>query len=214
VSDTNFHILLLRHGITDSNAGGVLQGHLPTPLNDLGHRQAEQLAGRVAQWTPRVRAIVSSDLRRATQTTSYLASSLQIEPTFDSAWRERGLGEFEGKTVGQKRMWDAASGEETPPGAESVEAFHARIAAALSDMRRRFADQDPVAIVTHGGAIRVILRMLNDGRLPLAPNQPKPEVALIGNCSIWHLTHNGAGWAVACANDVGHLDEETSADAG
>jgi probable phosphoglycerate mutase len=209
-----FHILLLRHGITDSNAGGILQGHLPTPLNETGHRQAKQLAARVARWTPKVRSIVSSDLRRATETASYLADALKIQPTFDAAWRERGLGEFEGKTVGQKRMWDAASGEETPPGAESVDAFHNRIATALSDVKRRFASEDPVAIVTHGGSIRVILRMLNDGRLPLAAGEEKPEVALIGNCSIWHLTHNGAGWAIACANDVGHLDEETSADAG
>ena len=100
------------------------------------------------------------------------------------------------------------------PGAESVDAFHSRIAGALSDLKQRYANDDPVAIVTHGGSIRVILRMLGDGRLPLAPGQEKPEVALIGNCSIWHLIHNGDGWVIGCANDVGHLDEETAADVG
>ena len=65
VPDKSFQLLLLRHGQTDSNAGGILQGHLPVPLNAIGLRQAKQLAARIARWKPSVKKLVSSDLLRA-----------------------------------------------------------------------------------------------------------------------------------------------------
>src|SRR5688572_10288817 len=88
-----FHVLLLRHGQTDANAGGVLQGWRPTPLNAAGHAQAWRLAQRLATFTPPVRRLVSSDLVRARQMAEAIAATLGLDPTFDSAWRERGLGE-------------------------------------------------------------------------------------------------------------------------
>src|SRR2546423_13431725 len=60
-----FHLLLLRHGQTDANATGVLQGHQPNALNELGRQQAQRLAARVARHHPRITALISSDLRRA-----------------------------------------------------------------------------------------------------------------------------------------------------
>ncbi len=210
-----FHVLLLRHGQTDANAGGVLQGWRPTPLNPAGHAQARRLAERLATFTPPVRRLVSSDLVRARQTAETIAATLGLDPTFDPAWRERGLGEMEGQTVGEWETWRAASGEVNPPGAEPVPAFQARARDGLLDLPRAYAGQSPVAVVTHGGTIRSILRLFADGSLRLADGQPVggPEVVMIANCSIMHLiaepddSSECPTWRVQCVNDVAHLDE-------
>jgi broad specificity phosphatase PhoE len=210
------HLLLLRHGETDSNAGGIIQGHLPVPLNDLGHRQARALADRLATYRPRIRRLISSDLRRAAQTAEPIAASLGLKIEYHAAWRERFLGEFQGKTVGERRTWSLASGEETPPGAESIDEFAARVSAAL-DAIDSPADGSPVAVVTHGGPGRVILRMLAEGRLRTEfPLNGHPE--LLKNCSIMEM-HRGPGgtWRVGCVNDVSHLaslDNAAATDAG
>src|SRR5687767_15143032 len=118
-----FHVLLLRHGQTDSNAGGILQGHLPTPLNTVGLRQAKRLADRMKRHVPTVTALVSSDLPRAAQTAAPIAAACGLPVFFDPAWRERGFGEFEGRHVGERDTWRAAHGDTDPPGAESRPAF-------------------------------------------------------------------------------------------
>lgn len=209
-----FDVLLLRHGLTDSNQNGILQGHLPIELNDLGRRQAAQLARRVATWRPPVKTLVSSDLRRALQTAEAISKTCALPVIEDATWRERGLGEFEGKTVGEKAMWLAATGDETPPGAEPPESFAARIVGAFRSLPERFVLRDPIAVITHGGPMRVILRMFCDGQLPLAQSQALPLVERIGNCSVWHFQLSSTGWSIACANDTSHLDESTAADAG
>jgi probable phosphoglycerate mutase len=209
-----FSVLLLRHGLTDSNQNGMIQGHLPTPLNAAGRQQAARLAQRLTLWKPPVRTLVSSDLARATQTAAAVSAALNLPAIPDPAWRERGLGEFEGKTVGEKRIWQAATGDDTPTGAEPRGDFSARISAALQSLPARFAGEDPVAVITHGGPIRIILRLLASGQLPLAGPIQSPADPMIANCSICHLVLQDDGWQVACTNDVSHLDDASAADAG
>ena len=132
------HILILRHAQTDANAEGRLQGHLPTPLNLAGTRQANLLASRLAAYSPAVEAIISSDLPRATQTAALIASACGMPMTIDPAWRERSFGLLEGKPVGDRNMWEAASGEFDPPGAEPSVEMHERIRTALVSIPQRY----------------------------------------------------------------------------
>lgn len=216
------HVLLLRHGLTDANATGTIQGHSPTPLNATGHRQAALLAQAVAAWRPRVEALVSSDLRRAAQTAEPVAITCGLDVLYDPAWRERGLGEMEGRTFADREIWRAASGEHDTPGAEPADAFRLRVHAALLALPTRFPRNKVVAVVTHGGCARAILTMLSDGRLPLSANHDPVEIAEIANCSILHLVWDRAApeeatgtWRVGCVNGVAHLAGlETGADAG
>jgi probable phosphoglycerate mutase len=196
-------VLLLRHGETDANAKAVVQGHSPTPLNPLGHEQARLLAARLVNWQPRIDALITSDLPRALQTAEPIAAACGLAPTCDAAWRERGLGEFEGQAVGELELWRLASGENTPPGAESVAEFQDRIRTALLALSR--PGDGTIAVVTHGGPIRSILRMLGDGRLTLAGAMPCEEPAAIPNCSILGLEQAAAQWRVIACNDVSHL---------
>ena len=230
------HILLLRHGQTDANASGVLQGHQPTPLNRLGVRQAMLLGDRVAAFRPPVGLLVSSDLTRAMQTAGPIASACGLDVVTDPAWRERGFGLLEGKFVGDKERWRAASGEMDPPGAEPTTEMQERVRSALLKLvesrhafrsfrpgrRARRAEQRPpatIAVVTHGGPIRGILRMLDEGRLPRTRGPRGDSVPTIVNGSILHLLarhyRDGVRWRIVAVNDAVHLDGlATRTDAG
>jgi probable phosphoglycerate mutase len=208
------HILLLRHGQTDANASGTLQGHMPTPLNRTGLEQANLLAARLAAFSPPVGVIVSSDLPRATQTAGPIASACGLPVVTDPVWRERGFGLLEGKPVGSREMWRVASGEIDPPGAEPTAEFHARVHTALLQLPEKYREKDVIAVVTHGGVIRGILRMLDDGRLDVARGPRPMDVPTIANASILRLLvrryRDGILWRIAAVNDVAHLGELVS----
>jgi probable phosphoglycerate mutase len=222
VSDPDdFHLLILRHGETDSNAGGVIQGWLPVPLNERGRAQSRLLAKRLKTFVPRVRRLISSDLVRARQTAEPIATALELDAVYDPRWRERGLGEMEGKTIGERETWRAASGETGARGAESVDAFRDRAEQAFLSLRAEFPDDSAIAVVTHGGTIRSILHHFTTGRLDLAAEDramlDSPDLEMIANCSILHLMHrDDSVWRIGCVNDVSHLDGDaiTSRDRG
>ena len=205
------HILLIRHGQTDANASGTLQGHLPTPLNLTGVRQANLLAARLAAFSPPVDVIISSDLPRATQTAGPIASACGLPMVTDRAWRERSFGLLEGKPVGDRTMWEAATGEIEPPGAEPSAELHARVRAALIELPQKYKDKEVIAVVTHGGTIRSVLKMLDDGRLDAARGPRPIEIPRIPNCSILSLQarryRDGIRWRIGSLNDVAHLGE-------
>lgn len=203
------NIYLVRHGQTDSNAGGVLQGHLPTPLNAVGRAQAVRLATRLAAIRPAIEALVTSDLRRAVETAEPIERALALTATREERWRERAFGSFEGKTVGDTEVWRAASGTLDPPGAEAIGALEARVASALEDLALRQAGRQAVAVVTHGGVLRTALHLLATGQLAVADGHDRPDVCVILNASILHLAvDRDRRWRVMRINDVDHLDQD------
>jgi probable phosphoglycerate mutase len=211
------HVLLLRHGQTDANASGVLQGHRPTSLNALGRLQAGKLAARMRTISPAVDVLVSSDLPRALETAHPIAAGLDLEIVVDAIWRERGFGSLEGQTLGDLEIWRTATGTIDPPGGESSAVFRQRVHDALTTLAARHADRTCVAVVTHGGVIRAVLHLLGSGRLPVDERQEPPAVDPIANASILHLTIDPATgqWSVLRVNDAAHLsDLATMTDAG
>lgn len=205
------NILLLRHGQTDQNARGVLQGHQDTPLNAVGRRQAAALAARLAAFDPRIEAIVTSDLVRAADTARPIAEALGLPVVVDGDWRERAFGQFEGRTLDEAVVWRAAAGSAELPGAEAATAFRTRIKTVLLSTLERFSGSRTVAIATHGGPIRAVLALLQGAALELADGQPLPEVVPVANCSIMHLSaacdaDRRVRWRVVCVNDTAHID--------
>ena len=89
-------ILLARHGETEWNAIGRVQGWTDVPLSELGKAQARALAERLRE--TEISAIYSSDLVRAVQTAAPTADqhSLQIQKL--AGLREKGYGDWEGLT--------------------------------------------------------------------------------------------------------------------
>lgn len=204
------NLLLLRHGQTDDNARGVLQGQSPTELNELGHRQARSLADRLTTFVPRVEALVTSDLTRAVQTAAAIERALGLTARRVEAWRERGFGPYEGRAVGEAETWRLATGNWDLPGAEPTSAFRARVLGAFDEVVAGHASMTCVGVVTHGAVIRTVLTLIGEGVIASATGQPAPESVPIANCSILWLQRDGTGarrvWRVACVNDVAHLE--------
>lgn len=94
-------LYLIRHGQSAGNAEGRFGGHGPTPLSDLGIRQAEYTAKAIAK--EGVSAIYSSDLQRAVQTAEKLAEIAGLPIIATPAFRERHVGVLEGLTFDESK---------------------------------------------------------------------------------------------------------------
>lgn len=156
-------LVITRHGETDWNRAGLIQGQQDTPLNDIGLAQAKAAARAIATYQPE--AIYSSDLQRAMVTARMAAARLGISVRDDAGLRERRLGMLEGKTIDQFRRDEPALYGEfrkrepdfALPGSESLAEFHRRSVTAVESIAARHPGET-VAIVTHGGVLGAILR--------------------------------------------------------
>jgi broad specificity phosphatase PhoE len=175
-------LLLVRHGETDWNRDGRWQGHSDTSLNDLGRRQALELAEEL----DRVDVVYSSDLARARETAEILAERLDLEVRVDERLRERSFGAWEGLTTaeierdfaeahGRWRSGEAGGADD----AEPFDAFGRRVGEFVEEVLGRHPDET-VLVVGHGGSIRVI-HALATGRDYVRDHRLIPAV---GNCSV------------------------------
>jgi broad specificity phosphatase PhoE len=161
-------IYYIRHGETDWNAEGKLQGAQDVPLNDLGRKQAAGagliLAGLFARdgRGGNSLAFIASPLQRARSTMELVRGALRLpagEYAIDDRLREIGYGQWEGSTLSQMQASDpevfarrqADKWTVSPPGGES----YAEVQARVSDWYRGLA-ADTVA-VAHGGTARALM---------------------------------------------------------
>ncbi|MFZ0342958.1 MAG: histidine phosphatase family protein [Gaiellaceae bacterium] len=136
-------LLLVRHGETDWNAEGRLQGHTDRPLSDYGRGQARRLAGDLQG--EEFEAIYASDLARAHETAEILGERLGLPVVLDPDLREKDWGNWEGLTAVERDRVEFVG--------ESTAAHAERTLGAL----RRIAGRHPsgrVLVVTHGGSMR------------------------------------------------------------
>jgi broad specificity phosphatase PhoE len=145
-------LILLRHGRTATNADGRLQGAVDSPLDEVGHAEAmaaaRVLAGRGT--------VVSSPLRRAVETASYLGADVRV----DDRWRELAFGEYEERRVAEVRdeltaRWTADPAYR-PPGGESLLDLGRRIFPVCEELAAEAAEHD-VVVVSHASAIKAAL---------------------------------------------------------
>ena len=151
-------ILLARHGETDDNAAGRVQGYLDSPLNERGREQARALAERAAD--EGVAALYSSQLRRAHETAVIVGERLGLEPRVDERFAESRRGDWEGRLLTEIErdypdQWEewhtAADGFRFPGGGESIAEHAARVEAGLAEAAR---GPLPALVIAHGGTIR------------------------------------------------------------
>jgi broad specificity phosphatase PhoE len=137
-------LILVRHGRTALNAQGRLQGRIDEPLDDVGREQAKAVVAHVGE----VDELISSPLRRATETAEFFGMPFEI----DERWIELAYGTFEGTayTDFPSVAWDhwKADASWAPEGGESLTELAARVQAACLDLFERARDDD-VAVVTH-----------------------------------------------------------------
>lgn len=148
-------LLFIRHGETDWNVEKRWQGQIDVPLNANGHRQAQQMAEALAHLP--ISAIYASDLRRATETASYLAAWFKVEVKTDPRLREIHQGEWQGMTIGEiqtKYTFRFHSRKErpleiAPPGGETVRQVGERVMAFVRELPPSHPETT-IAVVTHG----------------------------------------------------------------
>jgi probable phosphoglycerate mutase len=151
-------IILIRHGETNWNAEGRIQGHLPVPLNRRGLAQAAAVADRMKNVT--VDAVYSSDLLRAHQTAEAIARLDGHEIHDDARLREWDLGMLSGllRTEAERdhpqaaRIYREYLVEAPIPGGESIRQRFERVTEAVEEIAGRH-DGQRVLIVTHGGPL-------------------------------------------------------------
>jgi probable phosphoglycerate mutase len=168
-------LALLRHGATEWNANGRLQGRTDIPLSAAGH---EQFIGSRLPQAYTTRIWYCSPLQRACQT----AGALELRAVIEPALIEMNWGDYEGHTIAelQARYGPAFTANEDrgldlqPPGGESPRQVQARLLPWLQNLVA--AGQDAGA-VTHKGVIRAILALAFDW-----PMLGKPPVKLDWRC--------------------------------
>jgi broad specificity phosphatase PhoE len=150
-------IWLARHGETDANAEGRVQGTIDPPLNDRGREQARELAREASGLG--LRALYTSQLRRARETADIIGAELGLVPRVDARFAESDRGEWEGRLAAEIKAedpeaWAGSLAVETRfrfPGGESLEEHAARVEAGLAEVAR---GPLPALVVCHGGTIR------------------------------------------------------------
>lgn len=205
-------LLLVRHGESEWNAAGRLQGQADPPLSKLGRRQAAHVAARLVD--EGVDAIVSSDLERAYDTASALATGVGLEVIRRKDLREVDLGSWTGisrEEVEREnpelwRRW-RIEGIEGWDGGEKYADAMVRVGGAISALASEHLDRTVVA-VSHGGSIR-----LATCHLLGLPAAELGRIMSIGNASITEflVEPDGTGRLVRL-NDNAHLAEVTAAD--
>lgn len=152
-------LLLVRHGETDWNAVGRLQGHTDRPLSDVGREQARRLADEIAR--EQFDAVYASDLARARETAEIVAERLRLPVVLDPDLREKDWGNWEGLTSTERFGVELVG--------ESTEQHEKRMLGAL----RRIAAEHPsgrVLVVTHGGSMRRVQAAALGFALPVVEN--------------------------------------------
>lgn len=163
-------LTVIRHGQTEWNAEGRIQGHTDTELSAEGRRQAHEVAVRLA--ATNFDFIYSSDLRRARDTAKPLAQRQALPINEEQGLREWHMGQYEGMTHTLAKTRGGSDYERfrrfepgyAVPGGEPYNDFRDRVLLAVQTIAQRHPDHH-VAIFTHGGVVLTLLRHLD--RLPL-----------------------------------------------
>lgn len=202
-------LLIVRHGETEWNVEGRIQGHTNSNLSKRGVAQARALAQRLARW--KIDAVYSSDLTRAMDTIAAAAKAHKLSAQPRAALREKGFGDWEGRTVaevseGYPELWKRYHVERelnTPiPGGESWTQVQTRILGVLHEILETNPEDATVVIVGHGAALRPIL--LDAMQAPLSC---LPRISL-DNASLSIVEYKAPhGGRLQLLNDVSHLED-------
>ncbi|WP_105429424.1 histidine phosphatase family protein [Neorhizobium sp. T6_25] len=177
-------IYMIRHGQTDWNAEGRLQGQQDIPLNALGRSQATRNGERLREMIGAADGFrfIASPLSRTRETMERLRTAMGLDPVAygtDERLIEVSFGDWEGRTleeishVSPERLRARAEQKWSfiPPGAsaESYEILCWRIGAWLQSL------DGPTVCVSHGGVIRSLFRLIGNLDEDEAATVPTPQ---------------------------------------
>jgi 2,3-bisphosphoglycerate-dependent phosphoglycerate mutase len=169
-------IYVARHGQTDWNLEGRLQGGTDIPLNATGRQQAVQLGERLK--SIRLDAVYSSGLRRSRETAELIGGAAALTSLL--RLNERRLGKFEGQKLARSTTGGGAAGaaasedpltreydrrlivpDDSLDGGETLAEFADRVGQATKELLARHRS-GTILIVGHGMTNQMVLKSLLD----------------------------------------------------
>jgi broad specificity phosphatase PhoE len=205
-------VYLVRHGATDWNQAGRIQGQLDVPLNAEGRAQAQLVAQRLVSVA--ATALYSSDLLRAYETAQIIGQATGLAVIQKPGLREMHFGTWQGLTVQQIRERDpeiyAARRENPyevpPPGGQTWQQFYQQAVRTLHDILQE-TDAQRLIVATHSGVCTVL------GLEALGLGYTGKRTFGNANCAIHTIAVEGERWQAVALNDVSHLPPDASAKA-
>ena len=156
-------IYLIRHPESDGNREGRLQGHLDSPLSELGMLQGQRLRERFAP--VEFSALYASSLARCRLVADLLAQDKGIAPRYLEGLKERSYGAWAQLTLAEANRRFPAERERVrtdpyaaPPGGESAVEVWDRVQDSWGEILR--AGHDRLVVVSHAGTLVTLLGSL------------------------------------------------------
>lgn len=195
-------LYLVRHGEAEDDIRGTIGGEMDDPLTERGREQARALARRLASLA--LDAIYASPLIRARETADILAAGRPAAPVIEEGLAEKRLGVLAGLPRAEAKVrypqyFGEGARDLVPPGAESYEAFFARVKEALGRIRAAHSSDGAVLVVSHGGPVNVLLQDL------LGIDLARFPLFSLGDTSLSHLTVHPDRAICRFVNSTRHL---------
>ncbi len=169
-------LIITRHGETEENKEGIMQGHLPGKLSVTGINQAKKVALRLKD--EKIDFIYSSDLARASDTATEIAKHHpNITIKFVEDLRERFLGEWQGKN--KKQITEHIVGV-FPPSVENSEKLFIRARNFLHKIISKH-HKDTVLFVGHNAINKAMIAAItskDSKEIPLIKNQNNTSISV------------------------------------
>lgn len=189
-------LILIRHGRTAANKERKLQGRIDLPLDEVGIRQAREIANTLQK----VDRVIASPLCRARQTADALGLPVQI----DERWIELDYGDFDGMLQADvpDDVWSRWRKDSAfrPPNGETLDELDGRVRSALSDIFES-AKTENIAIVSHVSPIKAAIAWSIGATVGSSWN------CLLHRASISTITIRDQGPAMVTFNNTSHLSE-------
>ncbi|MBQ0140355.1 MAG: histidine phosphatase family protein [Kurthia sp.] len=185
-------IYIARHGETDWNKTGRLQGSTDIPLNKSGEAQAID-CGRFFQNMP-IEAIYTSPLKRASETARIINETLGVLIIPIEEFKERSFGKAEGMTYEERTK---VFPRKNYPEQENFKAFRRRLLAGLNKIHQAYPQQK-VALVAHGAVIHTLFQIVEN-------HDFFPQNARLSNGGVSTIHYIDGKWWLKEYNYVDHL---------
>lgn len=201
-------IFLVRHGATDWNLQGRCQGATDLDLNEVGVRQAEQIAMSLTNET--IHGIYSSDLKRAWQTAQFFSRHHQLPVLIETDVRELDHGALEGLTFAEIKenysqfiqQWRTEPAEIQVPGGERLIDVARRAWNGLNRIVQRHAAKEAIVVVSHNFPILGIICRITRTHLN------SYRTFHLDPCGVTRLNHDGNDhWEVTSINNQAYTAE-------
>lgn len=202
-------LLLVRHGESAGNVGGVIQGWSDAMLTDTGREQAEAVAGRLDR--QRLAAVYTSPLARARETARPIADRHELALIELAGLRERNYGQAQGLTwsdaAARWPLGEAAHDRDwamAVPEVEPLQSLRDRAVAAIDELLDRH-DGEIAVCVSHGGTlVQVIAHLFG------LPAGTWPRIRM-SNTSVTVVEGSAQSPVISMLNDICHLDDPARA---